>query len=140
MRRIALAAAISVVVLAGCGGGNEDPSSVDRTAEAEAEDVPFDTSDWRTEFSEHNVPLEEFVGGGPPKDGIPSIDDPKFVSAAAADDFLAPREPVAVVALGGEVRAYPLQILTWHEIVNDEIAGKPVAVTYCPACCATPTS
>ncbi|MGH2801353.1 MAG: DUF3179 domain-containing protein, partial [Thermoleophilaceae bacterium] len=87
--------------------------------------------------SEHSVALDEFVGGGPPKDGIPSIDEPRFVSVAEADEFLAPREPVAVLELGGEVRAYPLQILTWHEIVNDEIAGEPVGVTYCPLCNST---
>src|SRR5215207_7829480 len=137
MRRIVLAAAISAVVLAGCGGGDEDGSSVDQRADSEAEEVRFDTFDWRTEFSEHSVPLAEFTGGGPPKDGIPSIDEPKFVSVADADQFLASREPVAVIELGGEVRAYPLQILTWHEIVNDEIAGEPVAVTYCPLCNST---
>lgn len=101
------------------------------------EEVPFDTSAWSTDFSRHAVPLDEFVGGGPPKDGIPSIDEPKFVSAEDADGFLATREPVAVVEVNGEVRGYPIQILTWHEIVNDEIAGQPVAVTYCPLCNST---
>ncbi|HSI79643.1 MAG TPA: DUF3179 domain-containing (seleno)protein, partial [Solirubrobacterales bacterium] len=83
------------------------------------------------------MPLDEFLSGGPPKDGIPSIDDPNFVSTEEAEDFLADREPVAVVEVGGEVRAYPLQILTWHEIVNDEIGGEAVAVTYCPLCNST---
>jgi hypothetical protein len=77
------------------------------------------------------------MGGGPPKDGIPSIDDPEFVSVEEADRFLDPREPVAVMELDGEVRAYPIQIVIWHEIVNDEIAGQPVAVTYCPLCNST---
>jgi hypothetical protein len=132
MRRILIAAAIAAAVFGGCGGGEDRPAT-----DESAEDVPFDTSDWQTDFAEHSVPLDEFMGGGPPKDGIPSIDDPKFVSVEEADEFLDVREPVAVVEIAGEVRGYPLQILTWHEIVNDEIAGEPVAVTYCPLCNST---
>ncbi len=91
-------------------------------------------SEWRTDFSNHTVPLDEIVSGGPPKDGIPAIDNPKFVSIGRADDWLDDREPVAVVRLGGEVRAYPLQILIWHEIVNDVVGGEPVTITFCPLC------
>jgi hypothetical protein len=89
---------------------------------------------WRTDFSKHTVPLEEIVSGGPPKDGIPAIDDPRFVSTDDADRWLEAREPVVVIDLGSEVRAYPLQILIWHEIVNDVVGGTPVTVTYCPLC------
>ena len=70
---------------------------------------------------------------GRPKDGIPSIDDPKFVAVGEMTE-MAPREPVIGLVVNGVARAYPLQILTWHEIVNDEIGGVPVAVTYCPLC------
>ena len=129
-----VAAAVAAAALAACSGGDSDESAGD---EAAAEEIPFDISDWGTEFSEHSVPLDEFVGGGPPKDGIPSIDDPEFISVDEADRFLDAREPVAVVELDGEVRAYPIQILIWHEIVNDEIAERPVAVTYCPLCNST---
>jgi len=100
-------------------------------------DVPFSTSEWRTDFANHSVPLDEFLSGGPPKDGIPAIDNPKFISTAEADGFLSPREPIAALELDGEARAYPIQILTWHEIVNDEIAGQPVSVTFCPLCNST---
>ena len=89
---------------------------------------------WETDFSKHTVPLEEIVSGGPPKDGIPALDDPSFVSVEEADGWLGEREPVAVVELGGETKAYPLQILIYHEIVNDEVGGRPVSVTYCPLC------
>lgn len=68
-----------------------------------------------------------------PPDGIPSIDDPVFIDPAEAT-WLQDREPVVAVEIEGEARAYPLQILTWHEIVNDTIAGVPVAVTFCPLC------
>ena len=71
--------------------------------------------------------------GGPPPTAIPSIDEPRFVRAEDAR-FIHDREPVVVVEAAGETRAYPIQILTWHEIVNDTIAGVPVAVTYCPLC------
>ena len=75
----------------------------------------------------------DIVSGGPPPDGIPPIDRPRF-QAAHAVDWLADAEPVAVVELGGEAKAYPLQILVWHEIVNDTVGGVPVGVTYCPLC------
>ncbi|WP_336246799.1 DUF3179 domain-containing protein [Streptomyces cupreus] len=74
---------------------------------------------------------EATVSGGPGKDGIPSIDRPRFVSARGAT-FLADDEPVFGLEHRGEVRAYPQQVLVWHEIVNDTVAGEPLAVTYCP--------
>jgi hypothetical protein len=75
----------------------------------------------------------DIVAGGPPPDGIPPVDRPRF-QAAGAVGWLAAAEPVAVVEFGGEAKAYPLQILVWHEIVNDTVGGLPVAVTYCPLC------
>lgn len=89
---------------------------------------------WKTDFSKHTVPLAEIVSGGPPKDGIPAIDEPTFVSIRDADRWLEDREPVVVVALGGRAKAYPLQVLIWHEIVNDDVAGVPVSITFCPLC------
>lgn len=82
----------------------------------------------------HTVPLDQIVGGGPPPDGIPSIDSPKFVSAEEANEILQDSDLVVGLDVNGEVRAYPLQILVWHEIVNDNVGGMPVAVTYCPLC------
>lgn len=89
---------------------------------------------WRTDFDKKTVDMSEVVSGGPPKDGIPAIDLPQFVSVAEADAWIGDREPVAVVRLGGEVKAYPLQILIFHEIVNDVVGDVPVSVTYCPLC------
>lgn len=89
---------------------------------------------WKTDFSKMIVPAEEIASGGPPRDGIPAIDRPKFVSIREADRDLEDRDPVAVVSIGDEVRAYPLNILIWHEIVNDEFGGVPVTVTFCPLC------
>ena len=76
----------------------------------------------------------EIISGGPPKDGIPAIDDPAF-EPAATKTGLDPREPVITLEIAGELaRAYPIRYLTWHEIVNDEVGGIPVAVTFCPLC------
>lgn len=91
-------------------------------------------AEWpKTDFSKTTVDLGEIMSGGPPKDGIPSIDDPKFVPIAEVSD-LADTEPVIGLVIDGKARAYPLRVLTWHEIVNDTLAGIPVAVTYCPLC------
>jgi hypothetical protein len=82
----------------------------------------------------HIVPLDQIVSGGPPPDGIPSIDSPKFISIDDGNKFLADSDKVVGVNINGDVRAYPLQILVWHEIVNDNVGGIPVAITYCPLC------
>ncbi|MFQ5799057.1 MAG: DUF3179 domain-containing (seleno)protein, partial [Bacteroidota bacterium] len=92
-------------------------------------------NEWqRTDFTKSSVDLDEIMSGGPPKDGIPPIDKPLFVSFDEADSWLAAVEPVIGLDIDGEARAYPLQILTWHEIVNDIIADTPVSVTFCPLC------
>ncbi len=87
-----------------------------------------------TDLTNTTIDLSELRSGGPSKDGIPSIDDPSFVSTDAASDWIDAQEPVILVEHNGEARGYPLQILTFHEIVNDEIGGTPVAVTFCPLC------
>jgi hypothetical protein len=92
------------------------------------------TADWDTNWNQHIIEYNELLSGGPPRDGIPSIDEPKFVSAEEAAGWLAGNEPVVALELGGDARAYPLQILTWHEIVNDVVSDVPVIVTFCPLC------
>ena len=94
----------------------------------------FDTRGWLTDFSRHSVPFQEIFSGGPPRDGIPPIDNPKFATLEEGDEFLGPLEPAISFELNGEAKAYPLQILIWHEIVNDVVGGTPVAVTFCPLC------
>ena len=86
-----------------------------------------------TDGIKHSIPLNEILSGGPGKDGIPAIDNPKFVSAAEAT-YLNDTDPGIGVTVKGESRFYPYRILVWHEIVNDTIAGEPVLVTYCPLC------
>lgn len=88
----------------------------------------------RTDFRKHSVPYAEIGSGGLPRDRIPAVNTPSYVSITEADGWLAPQEPVVLVEIQGQARAYPLQILTWHEIVNDTLAGMPIAVTFCPLC------
>ena len=93
-------------------------------------------SEWpNTDFSRTSVSdWSEILSGGPPKDGIPAITDPKFIKAGA-ERRIKPREPVITLEIQGQTpRAYPIRYLIWHEIVNDVVGGVPVAVTFCPLC------
>lgn len=107
-----------------------------RASLAFAADVPDGWKrDWRnTDFSRRAVDFSEILPGGPPKDGIPSIDRPRFETNAAAGQWLADRSPVISITIDDDARAYPLAILIQHEIVNDRLGRTPVAVTYCPLC------
>ncbi len=113
---------VSVLVLGACarGGGATHPQAADPTQPRAAGPSPL-------------IDPDRIIDGGPAPDGIPPIDHPKFLAARAVR-FLDEREPVLVVELGGQAKAYPLRILMWHEIVNDVVGGVPVTVTYCPLC------
>ncbi|MBE7469968.1 MAG: DUF3179 domain-containing protein [Anaerolineales bacterium] len=92
------------------------------------------TSGLKTNFCQHSGDYSDILSGGPPPDGIPPIDNPTFEPIAKGDEWLVDAQPVIALAIGDEAKAYPLAILTRHEIANDEIAGMPVAVTFCPLC------
>ena len=137
---LAAGAVIAVVAVAGCGAGSG--SRVDGGAKGDPLAPPgsaptFSRAAWRTDFARHAVPLREITSGGPGKDGIPALDHPRFVGIGAARRFLGAVEQVAVVRVGRAVKAYPLEIMIWHEIVNDRLAGRPIAFTYCPLCNST---
>lgn len=111
------------------------PASASAPTLLPEESPPFGAElEFTTDFSKHSVPYSEILSGGPPKDGIPSIDAPKFQSTREADEWLSDREPVVFVKVGDDARAYPIQILIWHEIVNDTVGGEPLLVTFCPLC------
>jgi hypothetical protein len=78
----------------------------------------------------HLIPLGEIRSGGPPKDGIPALTDPAFVSASEANRLLRPSDFVLGVDFEGVAKAYPIRILNWHEIVNDELGRQPVLVSW----------
>jgi len=115
--------------------GESPPSAGGGETEApNLNDLRVGTEGWATDFSIASVDLGEFQGGGPPKDGIPSIDEPRFESIANAQAWLAPTSPVISLEVGGSARAYPMAILIWHEVVNDTLGAVPVVVTFCPLC------
>ena len=108
-------------------------SPTDITPEEEAQAKVFKAKGWKTDFTLRTVSLLEFRSAQT-RDGIPSIDDPVYISQTEAGEWLQDREPVLALEINGDVRAYPLQILLFHEIVNDVVGDMPVAVTYCPLC------
>ncbi len=114
--------------------GSAIPVEPDPDYAAKLAQSRISTYGWRTDFSRHTVPFSEILSGGVPRDGIPPIDDPKFTTTEAASAWIGEQEPVIAFELNGDARAYPLQIMTWHEIVNDEVGGIPVAITFCPLC------
>lgn len=93
----------------------------------------FAEGSWKTDTSKRKIELSELIKGGPPKDGIPSIDRPRFIPAEKAD-WLSGTELVIAITIEQETRAYPLRILMWHELVNDQIGRTPILVSYCPLC------
>jgi hypothetical protein len=123
-----LAAATLVATMAVPAVATSDAS------EADPSRLRFSTGEWQTDFTRASIDLAELQSGGPPKDGIPPIDAPAPESIESARGWLADTAPVIALEVGGEARAYPLAILTWHEIVNDTLGGQPVVVTFCPLC------
>jgi len=87
-----------------------------------------------TDRIKHSIPLKNIISGGPGKDGIPSIDDPKFISVLQANEFLKDNEAGQGLCIKNDCKFYPYQILVWHEIANDTVGGEPVLITYCPLC------
>lgn len=148
MRRLLLLAlpVLPALVLAACSGPGAQETAVQQAtpearttpSAAPADDGAPPPFPWERVAEGEAVPgaetLERIRPGGPPPDGIPPIDDPTFETVEAAGEWLSDRDPVMVVQVDDDVRVYPLAILTWHEIVNDTVAGTPVVVTYCPLC------
>jgi hypothetical protein len=132
------------VVAAACGsdgtsaagreGDEAAPVSLATVESSPREDVPsaLDAAE-QDGLPEPLVDAAEIISGGPPPDGIPPIDKPRFHRVGDVD-FLKDTEPVLALQIGDDARAYPVQIMIWHEIVNDVVGGVPVTVTYCPLC------
>ncbi|MFN3255872.1 MAG: DUF3179 domain-containing protein [Ilumatobacter sp.] len=108
----------------------------DQVASSAREDGPSGLrtyTDPVDELPEPSIDLSILRSGGPPPDGIPSIDDPVFHDASTVD-YLGATDPVIALEVNGDARAYPLDIMIWHELVNDTVGGVPVSVAYCPLC------
>ena len=85
---------------------------------------------WAWNFDRHIIPPEEIQAGGPPRDGIPALTDPEFVTAREANAQLEKDEKVLGIFLDGVAKAYPIRILSWHELVNDRVGTRPILVSW----------
>jgi hypothetical protein len=135
-RTFAALAGLAVLTVACTGQLERQPASLpsgEPPSDAADEDLRVSTANWSTDFSQHDIPLGEIISGGPGKDGIPAIDDPIF-QPVTAGGWLEPQEPIIAFGQGDDWRAYPIQILVWHEIVNDVVGDTPVTITFCPLC------
>lgn len=149
-RAVVPAITVAALILASCGGGDdgEDPDAaagaspgasvaaveLEQAPPSPREEVPSALEDPDAgDLPQPLIDTGRLLSGGPPPDGIPAIDKPTFLKASDVT-FLDGGQPVLALEVDGEARAYPVQILIWHEIVNDTVAGVPVAVTYCPLC------
>ncbi len=125
-----------VLALVGMGcGASPSASRRDTCLQAFAKRALLHEDDtWQTDFCRGGESASEMQPGGQPRDGIPPIDAPAFVTIANANTWIRDTEPVVAFEHNGDVRAYPLQILIWHEVVNDEVGGLSVVVSFCPLC------
>jgi hypothetical protein len=147
MRRLTVLTALTLT-LAACGadaGTESAPSSSAETTQAEdttttsagspaTEGVSALDALGSGDLPGALVDPSEVISGGPPPDGIPPLDAPVFRSIEESEDSLDETEPVIALEIDGDARAYPVDIMIWHEIANDTVGGVPVAVTYCPLC------
>src|SRR3989344_5310393 len=139
MRIIMAILVLSLVLVIGCTSEKLVISEEKEKFDGKFVDRPMEPSEQEgIQVTEKGVKYlvhpSKIIGGGPPKDGIPSIDNPKYVSVEEANEWIADNELVLAITYKGVQRVYPLQILVWHEIVNDKIAGDPLLITYCPLC------
>ncbi|WP_137283521.1 DUF3179 domain-containing protein [Halorussus salinisoli] len=118
-------------VVSGGNDGRDEGDSQSTTRGPTMKGVPVRASALPVEYEFADL-REDVLSGGPPKDGIPSIDEPKFWSAEKADEELRDADVVFGLVRNGEVKAYPQKILVQHEITNDVVGDEPVSVTYCP--------
>ena len=142
VRRLAALCTLAILALPACSSPStpaDEPGAKSVQLEAvEQSDVEQTPSALQLRLDDPRLPAPlvdpaRVVSGGPPPDGIPPVDEPRFLRA---DDvpWLGDEEPVIALSTGGEHRAYPVQVMVWHEIVNDTVGGHPVSVTYCPLC------
>ena len=141
VRRLVLLAPVAALVAAAClgAGAGDGDSGTPPTDEPGATEKPTvvvgipPVIGWTTDWAKSSIDLRELIVGIPapdPRDIIAPLDAPVFETVEEASQWLADREPVVLLQLAGEVRAYPLQILTRHEIANDQVGDIPIAVTY----------
>lgn len=121
---------IALLVVSVASWARPAPSDLELVVEKEMKFIRAGRGQKPFDVTRHLIPLADILGGGPPRDGIPALTDPAFISAAEADEKLKPSDLVIGVEFGGVAKAYPIGILTWHEVVNDTVGDKPVMVSW----------
>jgi hypothetical protein len=96
--------------------------------------IPAGSGQKPWDVTRHTISLNDIQSGGPPKNGIPALDDPAFTSASVAERVLKPKDMILGTEFSGVAKAYPVRILNWHEVVNDDVGGHPVVISWCPLC------
>ena len=125
-----LGIALLLLVVSVAPGARPAPRDLELVVEKEMRFIRAGRGQKPFDVTRHLIPLAGIRGGGPPRDGIPALTDPAFISAAEADEKLKPSDIVIGVEFGGVAKAYPIGILTWHEVVNDTVGDKPVMVSW----------
>ena len=119
---------LAMIVFTACSNSNSDSPLLGSPPESENPN-----NSGNSVFTEWLIPRSDVKDGGPGKDGIPAIDHPIFVEVDSPEaDFLTDNELVVGIVFGDEARAYPHQILDWHEIVNDRFNDAYITISYCP--------
>lgn len=118
--------ALGAMVLAAA----ENSAEREVSTESRQKLVPSGRGQKPFDVTRHTIPVGEIQGGGPSRDGIPSLVDPEFLSAELGGRRLAGDDRVLGISLNGEAKAYPIRILNWHELVNDKVGGRAVLVTW----------
>jgi len=127
IKRGALGFLLGLILSCGNPAFGQLPAQV--TVEPKTRTIAPVPGDFSFDVTRHTVPLNEIRGGGPPKDGIPALTDPSFASSTEARG-LHSQDLILGVHLEGVSKAYPIRILNWHELVNDQIGGRPILVTW----------
>lgn len=121
---------IALLVVGAADWARPAPRDLELVVEKEPKFIQAGRGQKPFDVTRHLIPLAGIMGGGPPRDGIPALTDPAFISAAEADEKLKPSDLVIGVEFGGVAKAYPVGILTWHEVINDTVGDKPVMVSW----------
>jgi hypothetical protein len=122
---------ILILVLSGSFQGN---AAQQVRVEKKPVAVPAGRGQKPFDVTRHLIPLSEIQSGGPWRNGIPALDHPVFVSSSEADHYLRPFDAVLGIVMKGEAKTYPIRILNWHELVNDNVGGEEVLISWCPLC------
>jgi len=130
--------ALGVIFLVGCSASLPDsPEQQDGSSDGKVKNLAQATEeDIKTlpDGTKYILHPKNILSGGPPKDGIPSLDDPRFTTVEHGDRYLEDDDLVLGLFYKGEAKAYPHRILNWHEIVNDKVGDDLILITYCPLC------